>query len=197
MCRAIHSAEDFAQALRAIGEPIHGHRASEISMAQLLALLFEVTEIFDMQTRPELVLLQKTMVVVEGVGRDARSASSTCGRRPSRWSREWIERNLGPAGRLQSSSRRRCRQLGALRRPAARALPAAPSASRQELDRHGRGDGVRLDPRDASRASATPRRRQHALRPRRALVVAIALVAIAAALREARALYRCYMARRM
>ena len=66
---AIHSAEDFAQALRAIGEPIHGHRASEISMAKLLGLLFEVTEIFDMQTRPELVLLQKTMVVVEGVAR--------------------------------------------------------------------------------------------------------------------------------
>jgi ubiquinone biosynthesis protein len=55
---AIHSAEDFAQALRAIGEPIHGHRASDISMAKLLGLLFEVTELFDMQTRPVLVLLQ-------------------------------------------------------------------------------------------------------------------------------------------
>jgi len=59
----------FAQALRAIGEPIHGQPAETISMAHLLTLLFEVTELFDMQTRPELVLLQKTMVVVEGVAR--------------------------------------------------------------------------------------------------------------------------------
>lgn len=59
----------FAQALRAIGEPIHGQPAETISMGHLLTLLFEVTELFDMHTRPELVLLQKTMVVVEGVAR--------------------------------------------------------------------------------------------------------------------------------
>jgi ubiquinone biosynthesis protein len=59
----------FAQALRAIGEPIHGQPAETISMAHLLTLLFEVTELFAMKTRPELVLLQKTMVVVEGVAR--------------------------------------------------------------------------------------------------------------------------------
>jgi predicted unusual protein kinase regulating ubiquinone biosynthesis (AarF/ABC1/UbiB family) len=64
-----HSVDDFAQAIRAIGEPIHGRRPSDISMAKLLTLLFEVTEMFDMQTRPELLLLQKTMVVVEGVAR--------------------------------------------------------------------------------------------------------------------------------
>ena len=61
--------ELFAQALRAIGEPIMDRPASEISMAQLLGQLFQYTEVFDMQTRPELLLLQKTMVVVEGVGR--------------------------------------------------------------------------------------------------------------------------------
>ncbi|WP_062016906.1 2-polyprenylphenol 6-hydroxylase [Aureimonas sp. AU4] len=59
----------FAQALRAIGEPIHGQPAETISMAHLLTLLFEVTELFEMRARPELVLLQKTMVVVEGVAR--------------------------------------------------------------------------------------------------------------------------------
>jgi predicted unusual protein kinase regulating ubiquinone biosynthesis (AarF/ABC1/UbiB family) len=64
-----HSIDDFAQALRAIGEPIHGQRARDISMARLLTLLFEVTELFDMQTRPELIMVQKTMVVVEGVSR--------------------------------------------------------------------------------------------------------------------------------
>jgi ubiquinone biosynthesis protein len=53
-------------------------------MARCSALLFEVTEIFDMETRTELVLLQKTMVVVEGVAR-ALDPHSTCGRRPSPW----------------------------------------------------------------------------------------------------------------
>ena len=61
-----HSVENFAQAIRAIGEPIHNRTAEEISMAKLLTLLLEVTGLFDMQTRPELILLQKTMVVVEG-----------------------------------------------------------------------------------------------------------------------------------
>jgi ubiquinone biosynthesis protein len=64
-----HSVAQFAQALRAIGQPIMDRPASEISMAQLLGQLFQYTEVFDMQTRPELLLLQKTMVVVEGVGR--------------------------------------------------------------------------------------------------------------------------------
>jgi ubiquinone biosynthesis protein len=61
--------EDFAQALRAIGEPIHEKTADQISMATLLSQLFEYTEMFAMTTRLELVMLQKTMVVVEGVGR--------------------------------------------------------------------------------------------------------------------------------
>ncbi|MGO4842028.1 AarF/UbiB family protein, partial [Rhizobiaceae sp. 2RAB30] len=56
-----HDAAAFAQAIRAIGEPIHGQPAETISMAKLLTLLFEVTELFDMETRPELILLQKTM----------------------------------------------------------------------------------------------------------------------------------------
>ncbi|NPD17520.1 2-polyprenylphenol 6-hydroxylase [Xinfangfangia sp. D13-10-4-6] len=61
--------EEFARALRAAGEPIFGMTASRISMAKLLAYLFEVTENFGMQTRTELILLQRTMVVVEGVAR--------------------------------------------------------------------------------------------------------------------------------
>ncbi len=61
--------DEFAQALRSVGEPIFGADASQISMARLLAHLFEVTEQFGMATRIELILLQRTMVVVEGVGR--------------------------------------------------------------------------------------------------------------------------------
>jgi ubiquinone biosynthesis protein len=96
-----HSVESFAQAIRAIGEPIHNRTAEDISMAKLLMLLFEVTGLFDMRTRPELILLQKTMVVVEGVAR-------TLDPKLDMWTvsepvvREWIERNLGPAGRLES-----------------------------------------------------------------------------------------------
>ncbi len=95
-----HSVESFAQAIRAIGEPIHNRTAEDISMAKLLTLLFEVTGLFDMRTRPELLLLQKTMVVVEGV---ARSLDP----RLDMWTtadpvvREWIERNLGPIGKLE------------------------------------------------------------------------------------------------
>ncbi len=61
--------DDFARALRAVGEPIFGMEASRISMARLLSYLFEVTERFGMETRTELILLQRTMVVVEGVAR--------------------------------------------------------------------------------------------------------------------------------
>ena len=95
-----HSVEAFAQAIRAIGEPIHNRTAEDISMAKLLMLLFEVTGLFDMRTRPELLLLQKTMVVVEGVAR-------TLDPKLDMWSvadpvvRQWIERNLGPVGKLE------------------------------------------------------------------------------------------------
>jgi ubiquinone biosynthesis protein len=63
------SVDAFAQALRSIGEPIFGRPARDVSMGRLLAQLFQVTEQFDMKTRPELILLQKTMVVIEGVAR--------------------------------------------------------------------------------------------------------------------------------
>jgi ubiquinone biosynthesis protein len=98
-----HSIENFAQAIRAIGEPIHNRTAEEISMAKLLTLLLEVTALFDMRTRPELILLQKTMVVVEGV---ARSFDP----RLDIWTtadpvvREWIARNLGPRGKIEGAA---------------------------------------------------------------------------------------------
>lgn len=87
--------ETFAQALRSIGEPIFGQDASRISMARLLAHLFEVTERFGMQTRTELILLQRTMVVVEGVAR-------TLDPNLNMWKsaqpvvEEWMKDNLGP-----------------------------------------------------------------------------------------------------
>jgi ubiquinone biosynthesis protein len=63
------SVDAFTQACRSIGEPILGRPLQEISVARLLAQLFEVTGQFEMETQPQLLLLQKTMVVIEGVGR--------------------------------------------------------------------------------------------------------------------------------
>jgi len=63
------SKEEFAQALRSVGEPIFGQSIKDISGGNLLSQLFEITEKFNMPTQPPLLLLQKTMVVVEGVAR--------------------------------------------------------------------------------------------------------------------------------
>ena len=90
----------FARALRAVGEPIFGMDASHISMARLLAYLFEVTERFGMETRTELILLQRTMVVVEGV---ARSLDSNM----NMWQvarpvvERYIQENIGPRALLR------------------------------------------------------------------------------------------------
>jgi ubiquinone biosynthesis protein len=99
-----HTVEEFAQAMRAIGEPIHGRTAEEISMADLLGQLFAYTEVFDMQTRPELILLQKSMVIVEGVARDLNPHLNV-------WdaaapvANEWMESNLSLLGRLKGVGR--------------------------------------------------------------------------------------------
>ncbi|MBL4647235.1 MAG: ubiquinone biosynthesis protein UbiB, partial [Rhizobiales bacterium] len=99
---AHHSIEDFAQALRAVGEPIHGQSADDISMASLLGLLFEITELFDMETRTELIMLQKTMVVVEGVSRSLDDGFDM-------WQaaepvlREWLTAHLGPGAKLEQA----------------------------------------------------------------------------------------------
>jgi len=92
---ARHSVEAFAQALRAVGEPVAGRKAADVSMGRLLGLLFEITAVFDMHLRPELVLLQKTMASVEGVARridadhDIWSAAKPVVER-------WIARELSP-----------------------------------------------------------------------------------------------------
>jgi ubiquinone biosynthesis protein len=98
-----HSVDSFAQALRAIGEPIHNRIAEDISMAKLFGLLFEITGLFDMRARPELLLLQKTMVVVEGVARSL-DPKLDMWRVAEPVVREWIERHLGPAGRIEGAA---------------------------------------------------------------------------------------------
>ncbi len=92
--------DEFARALRSVGEPIFGMDASGISMARLLQYLFQVTERFGMQTRTELILLQRTMVVVEGVARSLNPQINI-------WEvaqpvvEEYVEENVGPRAALR------------------------------------------------------------------------------------------------
>ena len=94
------SIDAFTQACRSIGEPILGRPLNEISIARLLAQLFHVTEEFEMETQPQLLLLQKTMVLVEGVGRRLDPEVNI-------WSlarplvEEWMRDNRGPEARLR------------------------------------------------------------------------------------------------
>jgi ubiquinone biosynthesis protein len=62
------SLETFAQACRSIGEPIFGKPSHQISIARLLAQMLRVTEQFEMTVQPQLLLLQKTMLMAEGMG---------------------------------------------------------------------------------------------------------------------------------
>ena len=90
-----HNVDEFATALRAVGEPTRGKAVSELSVGQMLDSLFAITRDFDMQTQPHLLLLQKTMVMVEGV---ATSLNPTM----NMWDvaapfvRNWIRDELGP-----------------------------------------------------------------------------------------------------
>jgi 2-polyprenylphenol 6-hydroxylase len=94
------SVDDFTLAIRSIGEPLHGRKATEISMAKVLGQLFAITDLFQMRTRPELVLLQKSMVLVEGVARHLDPeldiwtiAEPVVG--------DWLRREEGPLGRVE------------------------------------------------------------------------------------------------
>ncbi|WP_209427294.1 2-polyprenylphenol 6-hydroxylase [Pararhodobacter sp. SW119] len=96
--------DEFARALRSVGEPIFGMDATRISMAKLLNYLFEVTERFGMETRTELILLQRTMVVVEGVSRSLNPQINI-------WKvarpvvEDYIRRNLGPTALARDLAR--------------------------------------------------------------------------------------------
>ncbi len=93
----------FAQALRSIGEPIQGRSADEISMANLLGQLFEFTEVFGMHTQTQLILLQKTMVVVEGVARMMDNELNL-------WNtsepvvKGWMEENFGAGAKIKEAA---------------------------------------------------------------------------------------------
>ncbi len=94
------SVDTFTQACRAIGEPILGRPLQDISVARLLSQLFQVTEQFGMETQPQLLLLQKTMVLIEGIGRrlDPEINVWTLARPPIE---AWMRDNRGPEAQLR------------------------------------------------------------------------------------------------
>jgi ubiquinone biosynthesis protein len=141
-----HSLETFAQALRAIGEPIFGKSVRDLSMARLLQQLFDTTRRFDMQAQPQLVLMQKTMVVVEGVARsldpdfDIWEATRPVVER-------WMIQQIGPEARLREVGEGMS-ALGRLARDLPQLLHNAETISTMLAD-----GGLRLHP-DTTRAIA-------------------------------------------
>ena len=123
--------DEFARALRSVGEPIFGMDASRISMARLLTYLFEVTERFGMETRTELILLQRTMVVVEGVSRSL-YPNINIWEVASPVVEQYIRRNIGPRA-LVSDLVRTVQVLG-------RFGPKLPELVESALVRQGRGE---------------------------------------------------------
>ncbi|TIV76250.1 MAG: 2-polyprenylphenol 6-hydroxylase, partial [Mesorhizobium sp.] len=158
----------------AFAQPIHGQSADTISMAKLLTLLFEVTELFDMATRPELILLQKTMVVVEGVARTLDPAFNM-------WKTsepvvgDWIAGNLGPRG-LLTDARDGAKALLALARQAPD-LAARTDRLSREIDLMAE-NGLRFD--EATAQAIGKAEARHTRSGRVALwVIALTLIYIA------------------
>jgi ubiquinone biosynthesis protein len=166
-----HSVDDFAQALRAIGEPIFGRPASNMSMARLLGQLFEVTRLFDMELQPQLVMLQKTMVVVEGVARQLDPNHSIWdSARPV--IEKWMIDSVGPQARIQEATE----GLGHFGRPLA-SLPEAVRNAR-EIATALTTTGVRLHPDTTSAMEAGQRANRHFAQ----VAIAISVLAAAATL---------------
>ncbi len=168
-----HNVENFAQALRAIGEPVFGLCARDVSMARLLEQLFETTRRFDMKLQPQLVLMQKTMMVVEGVSRtldpefDIWAASQPV-------VQAWILDHVGPEARLREAAEG-LSALGRLAQNAPRLIRDTESIATMMVD-----GGVKLHPESVSAiARAQTRRTRHV---RVAIwIAALALVLIAIA----------------
>ena len=94
-----YSRDLFMQACRSIGEPIFERPLNEISLARLLAQLFRITEQFGMETQPQLLMLQKTMLMTEGIGR-ALTPELNVWEVSRPLIEEWSLANLGPQARI-------------------------------------------------------------------------------------------------
>ncbi|MEK9967600.1 MAG: 2-polyprenylphenol 6-hydroxylase [Ferrovibrio sp.] len=167
---ADRSVDAFAQACRSIGEPILDRPVAEISVGRLLAQLFQITETFGMQTQTHLLLLQKTMVTVEGVARSLDPGINFWdAARPV--IEDWARENMGPEAYLREAA-------GGLF-DFARKLPQV-ARDLETLAETAKADGLQLSP-----ASIAALAESHALanaRRRRPLLLALWIVAALLAL---------------
>lgn len=158
------SVDAFTQACRSIGEPILGKPLAEISFGRLLGQLFEITEVFEMETQPQLLLLQKTLMQAEGMGRMLHSESNM-------WAlaqplvEEWMIVNLGPQARVKEAAG-----------DVARGLERLPSLIIQMEDaaRHFSHNGLRLDENSMTRLVSALKGRNNTIWP---LLVLLAFLA--------------------
>ncbi|MEG3147226.1 2-polyprenylphenol 6-hydroxylase [Sphingomonas sp. RT2P30] len=142
-----HSVAEFATALRAVGEPMRGMPVKDMSIGMMLDGLFSITRDFDMQTQPHLLLLQKTMVMVEGVATSL-DPDINLWESAAPFVREWIRTELGPeaalADRLITDFRTLARLPELIRNiearfPAPGGAPPAPPLKEIEVVRIGGG----------------------------------------------------------
>ncbi len=152
---ADHNVDEFATALRAVGEPMRGKPVSELSVGQMLDGLFAITRDFDMQTQPHLLLLQKTMVMVEGIATQLNPKINMWDT-SAPYVRSWIRDELGPeaaiADRIREDTETLLRLPELIRRiedrfPAKGGAPEPPPLPRIELmwerrRRRARGSGL-------------------------------------------------------
>jgi ubiquinone biosynthesis protein len=142
-----HNVAEFATALRAVGEPMRGMPVKDMSIGMMLDGLFSITRDFDMQTQPHLLLLQKTMVMVEGVATSL-DPDINLWESAAPFVREWIRTELGPeaalADRLITDFRTLARLPELIRNiearfPAPGGAPPAPPLKEIEVVRIGGG----------------------------------------------------------
>ncbi len=145
-----HSVEQFTLACRAIGQPILGRPLNEISVGRLLAQLFQVTENFDMETQPQLLLLQKTLVMLEGVGRML-NPQVNMWQMAEPLIQDWARQHLGPLAQAKM-------HLGEMRQ-FLKQLPATLHRAERLLAKIEEG-GLPLHP-DTIAAMVQERQRQH------------------------------------
>ena len=149
-----HSVDEFATALRAVGEPMRGKPVSELSVGQMLDGLFAITRDFDMQTQPHLLLLQKTMVMVEGIATQL-DPEINMWETSAPFVRAWVRDELGPeaaiADRVREDTQTLLRIPDLIRRiedrfPPKGGAPEAPPLPKVELmwqrKRRKRGPGL-------------------------------------------------------
>jgi ubiquinone biosynthesis protein len=160
---AHHDVAEFATALRAVGEPMRGKPVKELSVGQMLDGLFAITRDFDMQTQPHLLLLQKTMVMVEGVA-NALDPDINMWETSGPYVKEWLRTELGPEAKLADSlidTARTLQRLPALLRriedsfPEKGAAPPPPPLPKVRLMRVGTGWRYALTALIAAAAGAT------------------------------------------